>query len=154
APSGSEKLNRSSYRTPHWLQWRNHMANETNTAADKNRGRGAFYLYMDEFCDSKITTFVQGDHRKAKSKEDSSSPINSPRNAKISRHGRNTHSPEQQDNPTWMYNGLRNESIAFQYHSGSRRKNQSGHSSRISRRNNFNRLHSNSGRTEGIVRFT
>nr|GEV29668.1 reverse transcriptase domain-containing protein [Tanacetum cinerariifolium] len=53
----------------------------------------------------------------ARSKEDSSSPINSSWNAKIPSHGRNTHSLEQQDNPTRMYNGLRARSIAFRYHS-------------------------------------
>nr|GEY22901.1 reverse transcriptase domain-containing protein [Tanacetum cinerariifolium] len=51
APSGSKKPNGSSHRTPHWLQWRNHMANETNIVADKNMGCGVFHLYMDEFCD-------------------------------------------------------------------------------------------------------
>ncbi|GJR44693.1 hypothetical protein Tco_1312796 [Tanacetum coccineum] len=67
APSESEKPNDSSYRTPHWLQWRNHMANGTNIAVSKNRRCRAFHLYMDEFCGSKITVSIQWDHRKARS---------------------------------------------------------------------------------------
>ncbi|GJT36958.1 reverse transcriptase domain-containing protein [Tanacetum coccineum] len=94
APSGSEKPNDSSYRTPHWLQWINHMANETNTVASKNKRCEAFHLYMDEFCGSKIIVSIQWDHRKAKSEEDSSSPVNSLRNAKIPSPGRDTHPPE------------------------------------------------------------
>ncbi|GJR17055.1 reverse transcriptase domain-containing protein [Tanacetum coccineum] len=66
ALSGSEKPNDSSYRTPHWRQWRNHMANGTNIAASKNRRCGAFHLYMDEFCGSKITVSIQWDHMKAR----------------------------------------------------------------------------------------
>nr|GEY38143.1 hypothetical protein [Tanacetum cinerariifolium] len=124
APSVSEKPNGSSYRTPHWLKWRNYMANGTNTTASKNRGCRVFHLYMDEFCDSKITISVQRDHRKARSEEDSSSPVNSSRNAKIPGPNRNTHSPEHQDNPTRMHNGLRTGSTASRYHSGSRGKNQ------------------------------
>nr|GEX41720.1 hypothetical protein [Tanacetum cinerariifolium] len=100
APSGSEKPNDSSYRTPHWLQWINHMANRTNTAASKNRRYGAFHLYMDEFCGNKITISIQLDHRKARSEEDSNSPVNSSRNAKIPNPRRDIHSLEQQDNPT------------------------------------------------------
>nr|GFB53886.1 hypothetical protein [Tanacetum cinerariifolium] len=100
ALSGSEKPNDSSYRTPHWLQWRNHMANRTNTAASKNRRYGAFHLYMDEFCGNKITISIQWDHMKARSEEDSNSPVNSSRNAKIPNPMRDTHSLEQQDNPT------------------------------------------------------
>ncbi|GJQ95835.1 reverse transcriptase domain-containing protein [Tanacetum coccineum] len=42
-----------------------------------------FHLYMDKFCDSKITVCVQWDHKKARSEEDSSSPVNNSRNAKI-----------------------------------------------------------------------
>ncbi|GJZ70258.1 reverse transcriptase domain-containing protein [Tanacetum coccineum] len=41
----------------------------------KNRRCGAFHLYMDEFCGSKITVSKQWDHRKARSEEDSSSPV-------------------------------------------------------------------------------
>ncbi|GJZ59398.1 reverse transcriptase domain-containing protein [Tanacetum coccineum] len=59
------------------------MANGTNTAASKTRRCGAFHLYMDEFCGSKTTVSIQWDHRKARNEEDSSSPINSSRNAKI-----------------------------------------------------------------------
>ncbi|GJW31352.1 hypothetical protein Tco_0051384 [Tanacetum coccineum] len=42
------------------------MANGTNIATSKNRGRGAFNLYMDEFCGGKITISVQWDHRKVR----------------------------------------------------------------------------------------
>ncbi|GKB25092.1 reverse transcriptase domain-containing protein [Tanacetum coccineum] len=56
ALSGSEKPNDPSYRTPHWLQWRNHMANGTNTTASKNKRCRAFHLYMDELC-GRILTF-------------------------------------------------------------------------------------------------
>ncbi|GKE76534.1 hypothetical protein Tco_1542654, partial [Tanacetum coccineum] len=66
APSRSKKPNDSNYRTPHWLQWRNHMANRTNIDASKNRRCRAFHLYMDEFCGSKITVSIQWDHRKAR----------------------------------------------------------------------------------------
>ncbi|GKE69709.1 hypothetical protein Tco_1527781 [Tanacetum coccineum] len=59
------------------------MANGTNIAASKNRGCGAFHLYMDEFCGGNITVSVQWDHKKAGSEEDSSSPVNSSWNAKI-----------------------------------------------------------------------
>ncbi|GJV27759.1 reverse transcriptase domain-containing protein [Tanacetum coccineum] len=128
-----------------------HMANRTNTDADKNRGCGAFHLFMDEFCDSKITISVQWDHRKAMSEEDSSSPANSSRNAKILDAKRNTHSPEQQDNFTRMHNGLRTRSTDSRYHSGSRGKNKFGHSSRIYRANNCNRLNSNRRRTKGCA---
>nr|GEW51204.1 reverse transcriptase domain-containing protein [Tanacetum cinerariifolium] len=48
APSGSKKPSDSSYRTPYWLQWRNHMANRTNIAAGKNKRYRAFHLHMDE----------------------------------------------------------------------------------------------------------
>ncbi|GJX97384.1 hypothetical protein Tco_0353182 [Tanacetum coccineum] len=41
------------------------MANGTNTVTSKNKGCGAFNLYVDEFCGSKITISVQWDHRKA-----------------------------------------------------------------------------------------
>ncbi|GKE68995.1 hypothetical protein Tco_1527067 [Tanacetum coccineum] len=58
--SRSKKSNGSSYRTPHRLQWRNNMANGTNIVAGKNRGCGAFHLYMDEFCDSKISSPYNG----------------------------------------------------------------------------------------------
>ncbi|GKB73047.1 reverse transcriptase domain-containing protein [Tanacetum coccineum] len=64
APSISKKPDGSSYYTPYRLKWRNNMANGTNTAASKNRGRGTFHLYMDEFHGSKITVFLQWDHRK------------------------------------------------------------------------------------------
>nr|GEV65690.1 reverse transcriptase domain-containing protein [Tanacetum cinerariifolium] len=90
APSGSKKPNGSSYRTPHWLRWRNRMANGTNIVAGKNRGCGAFHLYMDEFCGGKFTISVQWDHRKAESEENSGSPVNSSRNAKIPSSRRNT----------------------------------------------------------------
>ncbi|GJS88123.1 hypothetical protein Tco_0770759 [Tanacetum coccineum] len=99
ASSGSKEPNGSSYRTPHWFQRRNHMANGTNITASKNRGCGAFNLYMDEFCGGEITISVQWNHRKAKGEENSSSPINSSRNDKIPSSKRNTHSTEQQDNP-------------------------------------------------------
>ncbi|GJV79461.1 hypothetical protein Tco_1515331, partial [Tanacetum coccineum] len=96
APSGSEKPNDSSYHTHHWLYWRNHMANGTNTAASKNRRCRAFHLYMDEFYGSKmITVSIQWDHKKARSEEDSSSPVNSSRNAKIPSPRRDTHSSKQ-----------------------------------------------------------
>nr|GEV40546.1 reverse transcriptase domain-containing protein [Tanacetum cinerariifolium] len=83
ASSQSEKPNDSSYRTPHWLQWRNHMANGTTTAASKNIICGAFHLYMNEIYGNKITVSIQWDHRKAWSDKDSSSPVNRSRNAKI-----------------------------------------------------------------------
>ncbi|GJR39861.1 reverse transcriptase domain-containing protein [Tanacetum coccineum] len=127
------------------------MANGTNTVASKNRGRGAFHLYMDEFRGCNIAISVQWDHRKAMSEENSSSPIDSSRNAKIPGPRWGTHSPEQQDNPTGMHDGLRTRSTAFRCHSGSRGKNQSSHPSEISRINNFNRVHPNRGRTKGII---
>ncbi|GJW70789.1 reverse transcriptase domain-containing protein [Tanacetum coccineum] len=92
APAGSKNPNGSSYRTPHRLQWRNNTVHGTSIAPGKNRICGSFHLYMDEFCGSKITVSVQWDHRKANSKEDSSSPINSSRNAKIPSLRRDTHS--------------------------------------------------------------
>ncbi|GJS14222.1 hypothetical protein Tco_0408694 [Tanacetum coccineum] len=76
------------------------MANGTNIAASENRGCGAFNLYMDEFCGGKITISVQWDHMKAMGEENSSSPVNSSRNVIIPSSRRNTHSTEQQDNPT------------------------------------------------------
>ncbi|GKG39645.1 hypothetical protein Tco_0463790, partial [Tanacetum coccineum] len=100
------------------LQWRNNMANGTNTAASKNRGRGAFHLDVDEFWGSKIAVSIQWDHRKARSEENSSSPIDSSQNAKIPNLMWDTHSPEQQDNPTGMYNGLWTRSTTFRWHSG------------------------------------
>ncbi|GJT07315.1 reverse transcriptase domain-containing protein [Tanacetum coccineum] len=71
APFGSKESNGSSYRTPHWFQRINHMANGTNITASKNRGCGGFNLYMDEFCGGEITIFVQWDHRKARGEENS-----------------------------------------------------------------------------------
>ncbi|GJS36829.1 reverse transcriptase domain-containing protein [Tanacetum coccineum] len=62
----SKESNGSSYHTPHWFQQRNHMANETNIAASKNRGCGAFNLYMDEFYGGEIAISIQWDHRKAR----------------------------------------------------------------------------------------
>nr|GEZ39506.1 reverse transcriptase domain-containing protein [Tanacetum cinerariifolium] len=111
-------------------------------------GWESFHLYTDEFFGSKITIFIQWDHRKAKSEEDSSSPINSSRNAKILSPERDTHSLEQQDNTTRIHDGLWTRSITFRYHLGSGRKNQSDHYSKISRTNNCNRLYYNRGRTE------
>ncbi|GKD99835.1 hypothetical protein Tco_1387819, partial [Tanacetum coccineum] len=90
----------SSYYTPYRLQWRNNMVNGTNTAASK-------------FWGSKIAVSIQWDHRKARSEENSSSPIDSSHNAKIPGLMWDTHSPEQQDNPTKMYNGLWTRSTTF-----------------------------------------
>nr|GEV95538.1 reverse transcriptase domain-containing protein [Tanacetum cinerariifolium] len=132
ASSGSKKPNGSSYHTPHWLQWRNHIANGTNINAGKMRVCGAFRIYMDEFCGSKIIISVQWDHRKAESEEYSNSPINRSRDVKIPSLRRNTHSVKQQDHPTRMHDGLRTRSIAFRYHSDGKRKNQIGYSSGIS----------------------
>ncbi|GJT07319.1 reverse transcriptase domain-containing protein [Tanacetum coccineum] len=77
APSGSKESNGYSYRTPHWFQRINHMANGTNIAASKNKGCGGFNLYMDEFCGGEITISLQWDHRQARGEENSSSPVNS-----------------------------------------------------------------------------
>ncbi|GKC50562.1 reverse transcriptase domain-containing protein [Tanacetum coccineum] len=151
APSESKKPDGSSYYTPHRLQWKNNMANGTNTAASKNRGRGAFHLYMDEFRGCNIAVSVQWDHRKAMSEENSSSHIDNSRNAKIPGPRWGTYFLKQQDNPTGMHDGLRTRSIAFRCHSGSRGKNQSSHPSEISRTNNCNRVHLNRGRTKGIM---
>ncbi|GKD87163.1 hypothetical protein Tco_1358317 [Tanacetum coccineum] len=63
-------------------------------------GNAEHFTSMDEFCGSKITISVKWDHWKARSEEDSSSPINSSRNAKILSPRRDTHSLKQQDNPT------------------------------------------------------
>ncbi|GKB21293.1 reverse transcriptase domain-containing protein [Tanacetum coccineum] len=104
-PFRSKKPNGSSYRTPHWFQRRNHMANGTNIAASKNRGCGVFNFYMDEFCGGKTTISVQWDHMKANGEENSSSPANSSQNVKIPSFRRNTHSTEQQDNTTRMHDG-------------------------------------------------
>ncbi|GKA52921.1 hypothetical protein Tco_0746236 [Tanacetum coccineum] len=117
APSESKKPDGSNYYTPHRLQWKNNMANGTNTAASKNRGRGAFHLYMDEFRGCNIAVSVQWDHRKAMSEENSSSHIDSSRNAKIPGPRWGTHYLKQQDNPTGMHDGLRTRSIAFRCHS-------------------------------------
>nr|GEV11490.1 reverse transcriptase domain-containing protein [Tanacetum cinerariifolium] len=105
ASSESKEPNGSSYRTPHWVQRRDHMANETNIAASKNRGCIAFKLPMDEFCGGKITISVQWDHRKAMDEENPSSLVNNSQNVKIPSSKRNTHSSEQHDNPTRMHNG-------------------------------------------------
>nr|GFA23660.1 hypothetical protein [Tanacetum cinerariifolium] len=90
----------------HHIYRRNHMANGKNIVAGKNRGCGAFKLYMDEFYGGEITISVQWDHRKAMGEEDSSSPVNSSLNVKIPSSRKNTHSMEQQDNPTRVHNGL------------------------------------------------
>nr|GEZ31862.1 reverse transcriptase domain-containing protein [Tanacetum cinerariifolium] len=65
-----------SHRTPHCLERRNHMANGTNDATGKNRGCRTFNINMDELCGGKINISIQWDHRKAKRKENSSSPVN------------------------------------------------------------------------------
>nr|GEY08156.1 reverse transcriptase domain-containing protein [Tanacetum cinerariifolium] len=117
-------------------------------------GCGAFNLYMDEFCGGKITIFIQWDHKKAKGKENSSSPVNSSWNVKLPSSRRNTHSTEQQDNPTQMYNGLRTRSTAFLYHPSCRIEDQSSNSSRIPRANNCNTLYPDRGRKKGVVRST
>ncbi|GJY88174.1 hypothetical protein Tco_0502802 [Tanacetum coccineum] len=130
------------------------MANGTNIAASKNRGCGAFKLYMDEFHSGKITISIQWDHRKARGEENSSSPINSPWNTKIPSSKRNTNSVEQQDNSTQMHDGLRTGSTAFQRHSGHGRKNQSGDSSRIPRANSSNQFYSNVRRSKRVMRLT
>ncbi|GJR42661.1 reverse transcriptase domain-containing protein [Tanacetum coccineum] len=91
------------------------MANGTNIAASKNRGCGTFNLHMDEFRGGKITISVQRDHRKARCEENVSSPINRSRNAKIPGPRRDTHSTEQQDNPTRMHDDLWTGSTSFRY---------------------------------------
>nr|GEW34597.1 reverse transcriptase domain-containing protein [Tanacetum cinerariifolium] len=55
APSRSKEPNGSGYRTPHWFQRRDHMANGKNIASSKNRGCGALNLYLDEFCGGILT---------------------------------------------------------------------------------------------------
>ncbi|GJX84778.1 hypothetical protein Tco_0335552 [Tanacetum coccineum] len=60
---------------------------------------------MEKFRRFKIYHLVQWDHRKAWGEEDSSSPINNSRNAKIPSPKRDTYSPEQQDNPTGVHDG-------------------------------------------------
>ncbi|GKB45169.1 hypothetical protein Tco_0890111 [Tanacetum coccineum] len=89
-----------SYRTPQLALMENHRQMGQILVAVKNRGCGAFHLYMDEFCGGKITISIQWDHRKAESEEDSSGPVNSSQIAKIPSLRRDTHSAEQQDNPT------------------------------------------------------
>ncbi|GKA76550.1 reverse transcriptase domain-containing protein [Tanacetum coccineum] len=86
-----------------------------------------------------------------RSKENSSSPINGSRNAEILGPRRSTYSTKQQDNPTGMHDGLQTGSTVFRCRLGHGRENQSGHSSGISRANNFDRLNSNRGGTKGIV---
>ncbi|GKB49850.1 hypothetical protein Tco_0900603 [Tanacetum coccineum] len=106
APSGSKEPNGSSHHTPHWFQWRSHMANGADIAAIKNRGCGTFDLRVDEFCGSKVTISVQRNHRKARYEENSSSPINGSRNAEIPGPRRSTYFTKQQDNPTGMVSEL------------------------------------------------
>ncbi|GJR61376.1 hypothetical protein Tco_1019679 [Tanacetum coccineum] len=59
---------------------------------EKNRGCGEFNLHMDEFRGGKITISVQWDRWKARGEENSSSSVNSSRNAKILSPRRDTHS--------------------------------------------------------------
>ncbi|GKC98925.1 hypothetical protein Tco_1169200, partial [Tanacetum coccineum] len=91
ASSISEKPNGSGHRIPHWFQRRNHMANGTNIATGKNRECVTFNFYMDELFGGKITISIQWDHRNARSKENSSSPVNGSWNVKIPCPKRNTH---------------------------------------------------------------
>nr|GEW00230.1 hypothetical protein [Tanacetum cinerariifolium] len=79
----SKKPNGPGHRTPYWFQRRNHMANGTNITTNENRGYGTFNCYMDELSGGKITISIQWDHRKAMSKENSSSPVNGSWNVKI-----------------------------------------------------------------------
>ncbi|GJV73722.1 hypothetical protein Tco_1493717 [Tanacetum coccineum] len=95
-----KKPNGLGYYAPHWLQWRSYMANGTNIAASQNRGCVTFNLHMDEFHGGEITISIQRDHRKTRGKKNSSSAIDSSRNAKIPSPERNTYSAEQQDNST------------------------------------------------------
>ncbi|GKD21042.1 hypothetical protein Tco_1222745 [Tanacetum coccineum] len=67
---------------------------------------------------------------------------------------RSTHSTEQQDNPAGMRDGLQTRSIVFQCRSDHGRKNQNSYSSGILRANNYDRLNSNRGGTEGIVTYS
>nr|GEW76004.1 reverse transcriptase domain-containing protein [Tanacetum cinerariifolium] len=135
----------------HRIYRRNRMANGTNITTGKIKGCGTFNLYMDEIYGGKITISIQWDHMKAKSKENSSSPVNGSRNVKISSPRRNTLAMKQQDYPTRMHNGLETRSTTFFQHSGHRGKNQSGNSPGIPRANNSNWLHSNGRVTKGIV---
>nr|GEY67217.1 hypothetical protein [Tanacetum cinerariifolium] len=94
------------------------MANGINIDASKNRGCGAFNLYMDEFCGGEITISVQWDHKKARGDEDSSSPVNSSLNVKIPSFKKNTHSTMQQDNPTRVHNETQGHDKGFATSSG------------------------------------
>ncbi|GJW24448.1 reverse transcriptase domain-containing protein [Tanacetum coccineum] len=91
----------------------NRIPNGINIAPSKNRICGAFHLYNDELYGSKITVSIQRDHKKARSEEDPSSPVYSSRNAKIPSPRRDTHSSEQQDNPTRMHNEHPEQTIAI-----------------------------------------
>ncbi|GJW66507.1 hypothetical protein Tco_0120931 [Tanacetum coccineum] len=83
------------------------MANRTSIITGENRGYRTFNFYMDELCGGKVTISIQWDHRKAMSKENSSSPVNGSWNVKIPSLMRNTHTAKQQDYPTRMHDGLR-----------------------------------------------
>ncbi|GJX71900.1 reverse transcriptase domain-containing protein [Tanacetum coccineum] len=95
------------HHTPHWFQWRSHMANGADIASSENRGCRTLSFHIDEFHGSKVTISVQRNYRKARCEENSSSPINGSQNAKISGPRRSTYSTEQQDNPIGIHDGLR-----------------------------------------------
>ncbi|GKB85384.1 reverse transcriptase domain-containing protein [Tanacetum coccineum] len=71
-------------------------------------------MYVDGGSSSEIlvTVSIQRDHRKARSKENLSSSVNSSRNAKIPSDRRNGHITEQHDYSTRVHNGLRTRSAA------------------------------------------
>nr|GEV18283.1 hypothetical protein [Tanacetum cinerariifolium] len=77
-----------------------------SSTRNKNRGCGAFNLYMDEICGGEITISVQLDHRKARGEKNSNSPVISSQNVKIPSSRRNTHYTKQQDNHTQMHDGV------------------------------------------------
>ncbi|GJT96138.1 hypothetical protein Tco_1091656 [Tanacetum coccineum] len=83
------------------------MDNGTSIVTGENRGYRTFNFYMDKLCGGKVTISIQWDHRKAMSKENSSSPVNGSWNVKIPSLRRNTHTAKQQDYPTRMHDGLR-----------------------------------------------
>nr|GEU91734.1 uncharacterized mitochondrial protein AtMg00810-like [Tanacetum cinerariifolium] len=83
-------------------------------------------IYVDGGSTSEILykhSFNRLHPKEAGGKENSSSTINSSRNAKIPSSRRNTYSVEQHDNFTRMHDGLWTGSTDFQRHLGNRRKN-------------------------------
>ncbi|GKC37245.1 reverse transcriptase domain-containing protein [Tanacetum coccineum] len=124
------------------------MANRANTNVGKDWRRRTLHFGLDELCGCKVTISVQWNHWKTRSQKITSGSVDSSQNAKLPSERRSNYSKEQQVGPAGMCNGLRTIREPSGHHASSRRKNQGGNKSRISRTNSNDWLHPHRGRPQ------